>query len=203
LIVVGLVAVTAVLVSVPHRDARADIGAPLDVIPLALGDWRGRMANDADQVLPVDDRSIEWTRRVYERGERRVWLGVARYMDVNGPDTRPALHAITPATGTMSVTRSTVHLTLSDATTLAAMRISRHHPSGTLTTWYWYRLGDRLIGNEYSLRFWLGVDTLLRRRRPLWLVRVSTTDGHDPDDFVRLLAPRLNTLSPLTTRTDS
>ena len=203
LVVLGLVALAAALVSLPRGEARAEIGASLDLIPLALGDWRGRMVADVDTLLPVDGRSLESTRRVYERGDRRVWLGVARYLDMNGPETRPALHAITAGRGATSVTRSAVRISLDGATTLPAMRVSTHYMTATQTTWYWYRLGRRVIGDEYSLRFWLAADTLLRRQLPLWLVRVSTTNGEEPDDFVRLLAPHLDTLTRVAERNNS
>jgi hypothetical protein len=60
-----------------------------------------------------------------------------------------------------------------------------------MTAWYWYHLGPRVIGDEYRLRFWLGLNTLLRRGDPLFLVRVATIDGAVPVDFIQALAPHV------------
>ncbi len=201
-VVLGLVALTALLISLPRGEVRADIRPSVDTIPLEIGAWQGRTVSGDDAALPVDVRSLESIRRTYEIGERRVWLGVARYPDENGPDIRPSPDAIAPTRGVSAVARGTARIPLDAAHDVSAIRISTRYSNHSLTTFYWYRLGRRAISNEYGMRFWLGVNTLLRQRHPLFLVRVSTTDGQVPDDFVRLLVPHLDTLSALAERKD-
>lgn len=201
-VVLGLVAVTALLISIPRGVVRAATGRSPDAIPLELGPWTGRMIAAEDRALPLDPRSLESIRRIYESGDRRVWLGVARYPDENGPDIRPAPDRIAPTHGGVTglVGRADDRIFVDTGHEVSTIRIATQFRDLHLTTWYWYRLGSRRIANEYSMRFWLGANTILRRHEPLFLVRVSTSDGRRPDDFVRLLLPHLDTLSTVVER---
>jgi EpsI family protein len=196
LVVAGLVGLTALALAVPRGHARPAPSSSLDAIPRQLGLWADSGLSARD-ILPIDGRSREWVSRVYASGSRRVWLSVARYTGENGPQSRPSLEALVPTPGATAVARDSVSIALDGAAKLqlATVRVSIRLPDHTVTTWYWYQLGDRIIANEYGLRFWLALQTALRRSEPLLLIRVATVDEDEPTDFIRQLLPRLHDLA--------
>ena len=159
-----------------------------------MGDWEAR-SPDAEILLPVDPRGVESIGRVFQRGERRLWAAITRYTGENGPEKRPALGAMVRTRGVTSLARETFALRLDGAGSLPVMRLSMGRAGNTVTAWYWYHLGPRVIGDEYRLRFWLGVNTLLRREDALFLVRVATVDSEAPIDFIQALAPHVQRLA--------
>ena len=194
LVVVVLVALTALVVALPTSHARLAGPPQLHSIPAEVGGWEIRTPS-SEVLLPVDRRSLESIGRVYERGDQRLWVAIARYSGENGPEKRPTLGTVVSTRGVTSIAREAVELPLDGAHSLPAMRLSVGRSGNTMTAWYWYHLGPHVIGGEYSLRFWLGLNTLLRREDPLFLVRVVTTDGVVPIDFIQALATHVQRLA--------
>ena len=186
-VVVGLACLTGLVVALPRSYARPDERRVLERIPQQLGLWAAR---PGPAILPEDSRSIESLSREYSDGRRTVWLATARYTGQNGPDQRPALDTLAPHHSVSRVSRGAIDLTPVGLPLRARDVTVRFHDHG-LRIWYWYTLDGRLIGNEYSLRFWLALNTLLRRDRELLLIRAASADDDSPADFVRELAPAL------------
>ena len=192
LIVVACVGLAAVAAAAPRREAPAVVSLPLSSLPDAIGAWHGRTIAD-DDILPPDSRSVDSIRRRYESASSSAWLGVARYTAGNAPERRPALDALVPARGIMSSTSETASISLENRRTIPAIRRSTRYATRTLTTWYWYQIGPRAVGDEYGLRMRLGVNTILGQHHPLFLIRVITTDD-SPTAFIRALVPHLDHL---------
>ena len=193
LILIGLVAVVAIALAIPRGHARAATNLGLDRIPLELGPWQASL-DTAQAVLPIDERSLESLSRVYSDGRRRLWVAVARYTGDNGPGRRPSVDALASTRGAISGVRDAVTLPFPDGGTLPAMRLSVGWPEYTVTTWYWYRLGARAVGDEYSLRLRLGLNSVLGRSEPLLLVRVAALESEPPTAFMTLLVRHLDRL---------
>jgi EpsI family protein len=189
-IVIALACAAALVVALPRGHATPEPRRVLDALPLRLGEWVSNSSSAT--VLPDDPRSVESLARQYSNGSRTVWLSVARYSGENGPDHRPALHMLVPERGLSSISRTTADIPLDvGAPPLRATHVALRFRDGDLNVWYWYALGDRLIGDEYSLRFWLALNTALRRDRELLLIRVASSDGGSPGEFVKDFMPAL------------
>ena len=193
-VVIVVVAMTSAIVWRPRPKTR-DVDQPafLDM-PVQIGGWTAQ-ARVVDRLFPIDRRSVESTERVYENGERRLWLAIVHYSGASGADKRPALDALVPARTGATVSRDAVTVPLAPDGGIPATRVALITAANTLTTWYWYHLGSRAIGDEYRLRFWLAVNSIVGRDQPLLLVRVATDDGVVPSDFIRAMAPHLQRLT--------
>lgn len=187
IVVIALAGLSALVVALPRSYAKPDDRRILGGISPQLGSWTER---PGVPLLPDDARSIEAFSREYSDGRRTAWLSIARYTGQNGPDHRPSLGTLVPSRGVSSVTRGAVDLSPAGLRVTATDVTVRFQDHG-VRVWYWYVLDNRLIGNEYSLRFWLALNTLLRRDRELLLIRAATADDDSPADFVRALAPAL------------
>jgi len=199
-VVIALASLAGLVVALPRGHARPEPRRTLERIPLQLGAWMST-PSDAAAILPDDPRSLESVARGYSSGGRTVWLAVARYTGENGPEHRPALDALVPARGLSSVSRSAVDIPLGGgAPPLRVTHVALRFGDQALGVWYWYALDGRLIASEYSLRFWLALNTALRRDRELLLVRIATSDDDSPRDFVRGLMPVLARLPGHTER---
>jgi hypothetical protein len=193
-VVLVVVAVTSAIVSLPGREARDVDQRAFLGLPVQIGGWTAQ-AWVVDRLFPTDRRGVESIERVYEKGERRLWLAIVRYSGASGADKRPALDALVPERTGATVSRDAVTVPLAPDGGVPATRVALITAAKTLTTWYWYHLGSRAIGDEYRLRFWLAVDSIVGRDQPLLLVRVATDDGVVPSDFIRAMAPHLQRLA--------
>jgi EpsI family protein len=191
-VVVASVVLAAAIVHAPRREARVVVPPYVDDLPNTVGTWRGRAVVD-DDVLPLDARSVDSVRRRYDGAAGPVWLGVARYPSGNAPELRPTLDALVPARGIRSMTQEAVQIPVPNGRTLHAIRRTVRYPIDTLTMWYWYQLGPRVVSDEYGLRLQLGMNKIRGQPLPLFLVRVATT-GNIPSDFVAALLPHLDRL---------
>ncbi len=187
LVALGLIGLAALTPAPPDR-TQVTSGPLLDSIPTTLGSWTAETSS-VETVLPVDSRSRESIGRVYDSGQRRLWLSVARYTSTNGPATRPALQALVRERGTSSLVRARATLSVDGAEPISVMRVSLRFSDRVVTVWYWYQVGRRIVGDEYSLRFWLTLNTLLRRDHSLLLIRVATVDTDFPGNFLKFLVP--------------
>jgi hypothetical protein len=86
------------------------------------------------------------------------------------------------------VERDSVTLPVTNAPPLPATRLTVTMPRRTVHVWYWYRLDSRIVADEYGLRFWMGMNSVLGRKQPLFLVRVATVQPDVPADFMDSLA---------------
>jgi hypothetical protein len=196
LVVVGLVALTAAAIGSPRSQAHVRSASNSTNLPGTLGSWVARPVSD-DGLLMVDRRSPESLIRSYENGARRASVALSLYTGENGPDRRPDINALISGKGVTHIDRTSVQLAAGDRPSVPARRLTLTTRTGTINVWYWYRLGSRAIGDEYTLRFWMGANSVLHRIQPLLLVRVATTGNDLPVDFIEALDRHVGQLDAL------
>jgi EpsI family protein len=172
-----------------------DAELPLDsvaiaALPLEAAGWRGAPGAPQD-VLPIDPRAAAMQRWTYVRGGKTVWLSVGRYRAGNDPRQRPLLDRIVGASGSNVIKHDEAPLVLNAVSdrlgaSVPMNRVALRRGNQSLAIDYWYELSDRTITGEYTLRFWLFLDTLQGRRRPLTLVRVAADGQPTLDAFLQV-----------------
>lgn len=152
-----------------------------------------------EEILPRDPRAQEAIRRTYSKGNRTLWVSVARYRSGNDPQWRPSLNLIVLERGAISVDHDMLRVNadgISGRPTSMNL-ISVRRPDQRISVVYWYQLGGKIIADDYRLRLKLFFDTLLFRRQGLFLVRIATVGSEWPEEFLRAFYPQLmRILSP-------
>jgi EpsI family protein len=128
------------------------------------------------EILPIDPRAKENTRWTYRHGDRVVWVAVGIYNPANSPESRPSVNFIVPERGARELSQRMVNIRIENdqESSLHVKQVTVARPSDHLAVVYWYQLGPKIIPDEYRLRLGLLVNTLLRRKEDLVLVRVAT-----------------------------
>ena len=191
-VVLGLVALTGVAITLPHREGKPWRTAQIRDLPRQVNGWAA-VEGAPDDVLPVDPRALEGVRRTYVKENHVVWLTIARYHSQNDPQWRPLVNLIVAERGAISVQHRLLRINLDGATAPATPvnLLSLRRPERHVSVIYWYQLGKDTIADDYRLRLRRLLDTLLFRHRELFLVRLATAESDSPEEFLRAFYPHV------------
>jgi EpsI family protein len=170
----GLLAVTAVVLSIPLEAREVRRRPQFEMIPTTLGAWTGSSQVPTDAV-PVDSIAREHLSRTYRSGDHTVWLSVGYYpsqSDGNRPAVQELLY---PRRGWTMLTERALDIALdSSGRTLAANRVVMHTGHRAVAVVYWYQMGQHSIASHHWYRAHLVYNRLRHGRADVALVRVVT-----------------------------
>ncbi len=152
--------------------------------PIVVPGWR-ETSGAPDEVLPEDPRAVGVARWTYRRGDRVIWVVVARYRSRNDPLLRPAIDRILPEQHASNLSQEVLSVPLDDPGR-SRIRVTQAvvtRPDTRFVVLYWYQLGGKHITNEYRLRLALFLHTLEGNSQVLKLVRIATADRVDPGNM--------------------
>ncbi len=201
-LVIALLAGTAVVERTVSGAEATVARAPLGTLPLALEGWQGRaaapLAKDVVAVLGVDDHVY----RIYARDGVPVNLYAGYYNSQRRGDAIHSPQNCLPGAGWQPVESSLVDLETAGGT----VRVNQYVIQKGLqkqVVLYWYQGRGRVIANEYANKALLMWDAATRRRTGGGLVRIitpvtSTTAAasRQAADFAAALLPQLEKVMP-------
>jgi len=202
-VVLGVVAATSYLM--PSRvEARPQRNWFVD-FPMKVGVWSGRQAKIEDMyldALKLDDYVLA----DYTNGADVVNLYSAYYASQRQGGAVHSPRSCIPGGGWRMTTFEQV--TLPGEEGAPALRVNRsviELGDQRQLVYYWFKQRDRVLTNEYSVKWYIFVDALTRQRTDGALVRLVTPlrKGEDPaagdarlQAFARAAAPELTTFLP-------
>jgi EpsI family protein len=151
----------------------------LTQVPVALDEWKGRMAPPLDAATLEILRPDDYLNRVYESGTAgEVALFVAYYRSqAQGAALHSPLNCL-PGAGWEPVT--TDRIPMGDRGFARRVLIQKGEDRNLVL--YWYQSAARLEGNEYFSKLFLAFDAIKLRRNDAALVRfVAPIDNRRPD----------------------
>lgn len=177
----------------------------LKTFPLALGNWRATensLAVDVEQALGFDDYVLA----DYQNDSgRMVNFYVAYYGSQRKGVSPHSPQVCIPGGGWVISSLSRVPLTLVDGQPMEAVRVVIDKGGQKQLVYYWFEQRGRRIANEYWMKWYLLLDSIVRNRTDGALVRVTTPVGametaEAADErvqaFVRLAVPQLGSFVP-------
>jgi len=196
MVLLGLVALTAFAIGLPRSedDSRAE-AAPVRRLPPVVDGWTIADTTAPEDVLPSDPRAREVARWTYSKGDRDVFVAIARYRSSGDPEWRPSINQIAPARGASSVRQDRLAINWNGVA--APMNtVTVKNPGRNVSVVYWYQIREQTIADEFHLRLIMLLDSLRRRGQEVWLIRIATTTAERPADFLREFYPQfVKTLS--------
>jgi EpsI family protein len=160
--------------------------APLQNLPLSLGDWRGRVAPDFTPeilaVLGVD----EYVNRVYYAPQRPpAGLYVGYYESQRQGDTMHSPLNCLPGAGWTPVSQSRIQVPVRDGAGERMVEINSFIIEKGLdrqAVLYWYQSHGRVVASEYWGRFYMILDAMRTNRTDGAMVRVIVPIRQRDDD---------------------
>jgi EpsI family protein len=202
LVVIVLLAATAVVERTVSGAEAPVKRAPLESLPFVLGEWEGRpaapLAKDVVALLGVDEHIY----RTYVRDGVPVGLYAGYYDSQRRGDTIHSPQNCLPGAGWHAVSSGTLQL----AGAAAPVHVNRYVIQKGMqqqVVLYWYQGRGRVVANEYVNKAYLMWDAARLRRTNGGLVRLITpvtasTDAAVADvaGFASALLPSLERLMP-------
>ena len=202
-VAVTLVVLAAILLHASGRRQTVPSRLPLASLPMTIGEWRA-----TDQPLP--DRIVtaagfsDYVNRDYTDGKgAHIGVYVGYYSTQQSGDQIHTPRNCLPAAGWEPVRTGRLQVSVGRSSPvwindfLIAKGIDR------ALVLYWYQGRGRIVASEFSAKFWMIADALIRHRTDGSLVRltlpVSDTEEHARElvlPFLREIYPHLNSVIP-------
>lgn len=192
LTLLGLAGLAGLAISLPGGEGELLQAALVHELPPRFDGWAA-VEGVPEEILPSDPRALETVRRTYAKEGHTVFLAVGRYRSLNDPQRRPSFDLIVLERGAISVERDLYQIALDGlpGRVIPVHLLLLRRPERQVSVVYWYQLGEQTVAGEYRFRIALLLDTLLFRRRELFLVRLATIGNEWPEAFLRALYPQL------------
>ena len=192
IVLLGLVALTGVAVALPRSVDDSDKGtAALRGVAPAVEGWTATISVP-ENMLPKDPRARDVARWTYSRGDREVFVALARYRSQNDPEWQPSIDYIAPARGAASVKHESMAVRINGTPGETRFSVvSVQTPDRGLSVVYWYQVGGKIIEGEFRLRLALLLDALRFRSEEVWLIRIAAPTSERLDQFVLGFHPQL------------
>ena len=177
LLSVSIVILVAVAVGVYSLDERQEVLPPrteLTAFPLALGDWRARedyLPADIEKFLGVDDYLLADYKRA--AGEQ-VNFYIAFYASQRKGNSPHSPRVCLPGGGWRIADFSEINYPLAAQTAFPINRAVLALNSHKQLVCYWFEQRGRRIANEYWMKWYLLVDSIMMNRTDGALVRIVT-----------------------------
>lgn len=177
IVAVGIMLLSALLVSYIQQPNDQRLLKPLSEIPLQLSQWTGTKDRFDDQVykvLGVDD-SVLVHYRSQEGGYVQLYIGY--YQSQREGDIIHSPKNCMPGAGWKIIDIADVRLEINNAigNPITVLKLTLQNGTKRQSVLYWYHSRGRVITSEYAQKIYLVKDAILRKR----------TDG----SFIRLLSP--------------
>jgi len=179
IVVVAVLLASAGLVARANRSELTPPRAPLESLPMQIGEWRGRalppLSRSVLDVLRADD----YLNRLYLAPDQSMvdlYIGFWKSQR-QGDAVHSPLNCL-PGSGWEPLSRTTMRLTDRDDPAAGDPIVNRYVIQKGLDrqlVLYWYQSHGRIVASEYWSKFYLVADA----------VRMSRTDGA----IVRVIAP--------------
>ena len=192
-----------VLMHAVSRGERTSLRRPLQEIPLALGDWRGKdtpLEQRIVEAVGVDD----YLNRTYTSSNaQQVEVYVGYYGSQRTGKTIHSPKHCLPGAGWQPMRAGHLALQTAGGPRIVVNEYLIEKGRERLLSLYWYQDRGRVIASEYSAKFWLVLDAITRNRTDGALVRILTPaqDGEAAArqravEFIRALYPHLKESVP-------
>jgi exosortase D (VPLPA-CTERM-specific) len=202
---VGLL--VSLAVASPSLMAREEIVAerqPLLNFPMQVQQWQG-------STFPLEKEYIETLRfddyllADYHASDGvPVNFYVAYYGSQRKGQSAHSPRTCIPGGGWEITSLRTMEVPASDAatTSLFVNRLVIQKADAKQIVYYWFKQRDRILVNEYLVKFFLVWDALAKQRTDGALIRLSASvqPGHDEDDADRILVDFTQSVNPLVSR---
>jgi EpsI family protein len=211
IVVSVLLAIAAIAVARAERQEETPLRSPFDAFPMQLGDWRGAarppLAQNVLDVLGLDDYMV----RLYRRGNKEYAdLYVGYWKSQRQGDTMHSPQNCMPGAGWLPVSQTLMTLPDPRDANAPPLSVNRYLIEKGLDrqlVLYWYQGRGRVIGGEYTSKFYLMWDAAWRNRTDAAIVRIVVPlDGKSKaaEDsaeqaavaFVNALVPALSNFLP-------
>ena len=185
---------------------------PLSVLPMTIGDWRGRtdppLSENELKVLGADDLLL---RTYFSSTNPGIGLYIGYWETQSRGDAVHSPLNCLPGSGWQPVSNGRLHMPVRDPNDPArVIEVNRHVIQKGLDrqlVLYWYQSHGRVIASEYRGKFYLVADAVRLGRSDTAIVRVvtpiteSTAAGESQAErtairFVQLLFPTLGEYIP-------
>ncbi len=176
LVVAALVLATAALLSytIPPRTELQPQRQWLVDFPQDMGDWRGHQGRIEDQYLDVLNLD-DYLTMDYVRGRDAINFYVAYYASQRQGESVHSPRACIPGGGWRITDFS--ETVVPDPTSAPKLRVNRaviQFGDQRQLVYYWFKQRDRVLTNEYLVKWYIFFDSLTRRRSDGALVRLIT-----------------------------
>ena len=171
-IVAALLIAATVLLHATNRSPKRPLRQPLATIPMALGDWRGTD-------FPIEQRLVaalgvdEYLNRSYtDPGGNSLELYVGYFGSQRSGELIHSPKNCLPAAGWEWVRTGRLDVSLPQHSPIRVndFRIAKGLKQALVL--YWYEGRGRSVANEYTAKFWMISDAMIRHRTDGSLVRV-------------------------------
>jgi EpsI family protein len=182
-------------------------GAPLDLFPARLGNWRETQNYPVEQEIRDQLKADDLLNRLYADPQSRTAadLFVAYFKTQRTGQSPHSPKNCLPGSGWEP--EATGFLDVAVEGLPAPIRINRFvvsHGDEKSVVLYWYQSQRRVIASEFSAKFWLVMDSIRYHRSDTALVRVTVPVANNDQDaatrigvaFVRTVFPVLKTYLP-------
>ncbi len=203
--VVGLL--VSVAVASPYLMSREEIVPPREPLlnfPMQAQQWQGStfpLEKEYIDTLRFDDYLLADYRAA---GESPVNFYVAYYRSQRKGQSAHSPRTCIPGGGWEITSLRTMEVPTNDAatTSLHVNRLVIQKADVKQIVYYWFKQRDRVLVNEYLVKFFLFWDALAKQRTDGALIRLtaSVQPGHDEDEADRILVDFTESVNPLMSR---
>lgn len=206
MVVVALLASTALLLQARHSAEVLPLRPSLDSFPHTLEGWTSSgdipLTQDVLEVLGPGDFLL---RDYQNRSQDNVYLFVAYFPSQRAGDTIHSPKNCLPGAGWSPVRADRITISVPGHKPFPANRYLIAKGNERQLVLYWYWAHDRAVASEYAAKFYLVTDSIRMNRSDGSLIRVSTALGPTQDvesaqqlllSFAGEVVPRINTYVP-------
>lgn len=181
--------------------------APLEDVPLAIGEWRGRSDEMDERVIGIVGVEDYLLRDYVSAGGLPVYVYVGYYEKQREGDQIHSPRHCLPGAGWRPI-RSDVVAFATPGFNGGETRANRYviaKGEDRQLVLYWYQSGQRNITSEYAAKLWLVIDSIVRKRSDGALVRLIVSLPRDMplesaqarlEGFARDFLPELGKVLP-------
>ena len=174
LVVVGLIAATAVLLRARAGREQQPSAMELTAFPSEIGEWRSRTFDIDPSVREVLGPGDFLSRIYYAPGRPSIDFFIAYFASQRTGNTIHSPKNCLPGSGWTPLDSSVLRIAVPDRGTIAVNRYLIGKGADRQLVLYWYQAHDRVVASEYWARFYLVADAVRMNRSDGALVRIVT-----------------------------
>ena len=164
--------------------------------PLKLNGWTGK-DQQFDDVILEKLRVSEYMMRQYTRDDNTVTLYIGYYSTQReGAQIHSPKHCL-PGGGWFLISEATRELQVSDHDRVRYIEAVYEKGDGKEVFFYWYKMKDASITNEYKLKFFMVLNSLMYRRNDAAFIRLSAPVTGSREAAISVLEDFMKDFLPL------
>jgi len=204
IILVAILAATAVLIHARQRIERIVPREKLNGFPATVGPWAGRDISITPDILQVLGPGDFASRMYFRDGQPPINLFIAYFSSQRSGDTVHSPKNCLPGSGWTPLQSGYIQIPVPNRPSITVNRYLIGKGADKQLVLYWYQAHNRVVANEYWAKFYLVSDAIRMNRSDGSLVRITTpiaaesvqTAEARAVDFARQVFPNLARFIP-------